>query len=169
MVGRNGSSTCPTESLPIDSAGECQAAAHSLGWPWKRDETDAAYPKGCYATSIEGGGTGVFFNKHSVGSAQPKSTVLCQQSGCIAHACIVCVSGPKIQAHRCTDAQTHRYIHAYNMLLHSPFKWVSSVCVAYKSTCSAITQVLTSNRWQFCLQKSLRWRSLMWSSTHSME
>ena len=63
----------------IDNEKECQLAALSaLNWPIGSfkffTETDATYPRGCYAN-----GNDVWFNKHSVGKSQILSAPICRK------------------------------------------------------------------------------------------
>ena len=72
------SNRCPAGSVRINSAADCQsAAALKSSWYWGGNETESAYPKGCYHTSLKG----VYFNEHDVGWATPLSALICKSKG----------------------------------------------------------------------------------------
>ena len=79
---------------------------------------------------MQGGGTGVYFNKHEVGKAQSASTLLCKQSGYAAYVRIAQILGlndpssiKHVEMHG--DRPGHRD-HATN-----PYYWAIRACVLW--------------------------------------
>ena len=77
VKGSLNTNSCPAGSIPLTSAGACQAAAGALsGLRWYRSGSYSESPKGCIASSD--GST--FFNTDSTGSANYYTKPICD--GC---------------------------------------------------------------------------------------
>ncbi len=75
--GALGSNECPANFLRVQAEGACRTAAAAAGQAYKGSETDAGYPRGCYAATLEGGSLGVFFNMATTGTGESVSKLLC--------------------------------------------------------------------------------------------
>ena len=78
IVGSKNTNSCPAGSQSVSSSLACSAAALDSSWVWKGHKTDSSSPKGCFAIALASGATGLYYNKHSVGSAQQQSAPVCR-------------------------------------------------------------------------------------------
>ena len=82
-LGMDGTDECPTGSVSVDTASECESAASALNLAYIYQLYPAAsdHPKGCFTGMPQRGyyniGEEAFFNPHATGAAKARSAPIC--------------------------------------------------------------------------------------------